>query len=181
MFWGYFSHFLCFGGVSVIFWVLSGFWTFLLSFQGHFGHLSDLQGYFILIQVIEGFWLVLDTRGTPVIFDALGGAQVIFYVFGVFQSFIRFRGYIGLFLGIGVFLLFFDVLEGTLFFFQVQGSIGHLIINKSLHKYKCLWGVGTSAVVQISRREFHTHIHLNQVRVEFYLVKKKKNYEKTKN
>ena len=26
----------------------------------------------------------------------------------------------------------------------------------------------------MSKREFHTHIHLNQARVEFYLVKKKK-------
>ena len=28
--------------------------------------------------------------------------------------------------------------------------------------------------VQVSRREFYTYIHLDYVRVEFYLVKKKK-------
>ena len=51
--------------------------------------------------------LVLDTMGTPVIFYVLGGAWVIFDVLGVFQSFIRFRVYISLFLGIrGVFALF---------------------------------------------------------------------------
>ena len=33
---------------------------------------------------------------------------------------------------------------------------------------------GARARVQVSRRELHTHIHLDYVRVEFYLVKKKK-------
>ena len=38
-----------------------------------------------------------------------------------------------------------------------------------------VWGV--RAGVQVSKRELHTHIHLNQTRVEFYLVLKKKNFE----
>ena len=42
----------------------------------------------------------------------------------------------------------------------------------SLHKYKCLWSIETRAGVQVSRKEFHTHIHLDYVRVEFYLVLK---------
>ena len=37
----------------------------------------------------------------------------------------------------------------------------------SLYKYKCLWSVGTRAVVQVSNREFHTYIHLDQAIVEF--------------
>ena len=36
-----------------------------------------------------------------------------------------------------------------------------------LHKYKCLWGVEDKGWVQVSRREFHTHIHLDYTRVEF--------------
>ena len=31
----------------------------------------------------------------------------------------------------------------------------------SLHKYKYLWSRGAKAEVQVSRREFYTHIHLN--------------------
>ena len=59
-------------------------------------------------------------------------------------------------------------------------------INTTIHPYcddhftsisACgVWGV--RAGIQVSRRELHTHIHLDYVRVEFYLVskKKKKNY-----
>ena len=36
-----------------------------------------------------------------------------------------------------------------------------------------VWEVRTG--VQVFRREFRTHIHLDYVRVEFYLVSKKKN------
>ena len=35
-----------------------------------------------------------------------------------------------------------------------------------------MWGA--KAGVQVSRRELHTHIHLDYARVEFYLVLKKK-------
>ena len=35
-----------------------------------------------------------------------------------------------------------------------------------------VWGARVG--VQVSKREFHTHLHLNQARVEFYLVLKKK-------
>ena len=31
----------------------------------------------------------------------------------------------------------------------------------SLHKYKCLWGVGNKDRVQVFKRELYTHIHLN--------------------
>ena len=30
-----------------------------------------------------------------------------------------------------------------------------------------VWGVGVRAEVQVSRRELHTHIHIDYVRVEF--------------
>ena len=35
-----------------------------------------------------------------------------------------------------------------------------------------VWGVRVE--IQASKKEFHTHIHLNYIRVKFYLVKKKK-------
>ena len=35
------------------------------------------------------------------------------------------------------------------------------MVRWSLHKYKCLWSVGGKGRVQVSRREFHTHIHLD--------------------
>ena len=35
------------------------------------------------------------------------------------------------------------------------------------NKYKCLWGVGGKGWVQTSRREIHTYIHLDYVKVEF--------------
>ena len=35
-----------------------------------------------------------------------------------------------------------------------------------------MWG--TRAGVQVSKREFHTHIHLDYFRVKFYLINKKK-------
>ena len=37
-----------------------------------------------------------------------------------------------------------------------------------------LWSVGARVEIQVFRKEFHTHIYLNQAREEFYLVKKKK-------
>ena len=39
-----------------------------------------------------------------------------------------------------------------------------------------VWGV--RAKVQVSRMEFHTYIHLDLARVDFYLVKKKKKKKK---
>ena len=43
----------------------------------------------------------------------------------------------------------------------------------STSTYGCgVWGI--KAGVQVSKREFHTHIHLDYVKVEFYLVSKKK-------
>ena len=43
-----------------------------------------------------------------------------------------------------------------------------------------VWGV--SARIQVSRKEFHTHIHLNYIRVEFLsCIKKNKNKNKNKN
>ena len=48
-------------------------------------------------------------------------------------------------------------------------------VRWSLRKYKCLWAVGVRAEVQVSRREFHTHIYLDYSRVEFLsCIKKKK-------
>ena len=49
------------------------------------------------------------------------------------------------------------------------------LMQWSLHKYKYLWSVGGGGRVeiQISRREFHINIHLDQGRVEIlYCIKK---------
>ena len=79
------------------------FWTFFFVFLGVV---------WSFIRLIWVFWLVVDTRGTLVIFNVLGVAWVIFDILGVFQLFIRVRGHIGLFLGIGgVFALFLGLWE----------------------------------------------------------------------
>ena len=41
-----------------------------------------------------------------------------------------------------------------------QGITTHLWCDGH-SKYKCLWGVGGKAGVQVSKRELHTHIHLD--------------------
>ena len=107
MFWGYFSHFLCFGGVSILFLgVKCVLGIFCLS-KGILVIYRTYKGILVLFKQSRVFWLVLDTRGTSVIFDVLGGAWVIFDILRVFQSFIRFWEHIGLFLGIkGVFAIF---------------------------------------------------------------------------
>ena len=35
------------------------------------------------------------------------------------------------------------------------------LVQCSLHKYKCLWGVGIRAGIQVSKRKLHKHKHLN--------------------
>ena len=44
-----------------------------------------------------------------------------------------------------------------------------------MHKYKYLQGLETKTGVQFFKRELHTYIHLDYVRVEFlFCIKKKK-------
>ena len=43
-----------------------------------------------------------------------------------------------------------------------------------MHKYKYLQGVGPKTGIQFSKREFHTYIYLDYVRVEFLSCIKKK-------
>ena len=42
------------------------------------------------------------------------------------------------------------------------------LVQWSLHNYKCLWTEvwGAKARIQVSKKEFYTHIHLDYVRVE---------------
>ena len=48
------------------------------------------------------------------------------------------------------------------------------LVRWSLYKYKCMWGYeGVKIEVQVSRRELHTHIHLDYDRIEFLSCIKK--------
>ena len=35
------------------------------------------------------------------------------------------------------------------------------LVQCSLHKYKCLWGMGIRTGIQVSKRKLHKHKHLN--------------------
>ena len=48
-----------------------------------------------------------------------------------------------------------------------------LLVQRSLHKYECLWGMEARVGIQVSRREFHTRIYLDYTRVEFIFCFKK--------
>ena len=58
--------------------------------------------------------------------------------------------------------------ETWIYVFEKNISIHRApLVRWSFHKYKCLWGVGVRVEVQVFKRELHTHIHLDYVRVEF--------------
>ena len=117
MFWGYFGHFLCFGGVLVLLWVSVVFWTFFIF----------LGALWSFIRLIGVFWSYSNNRGYFGLSQAQGVLGSFLMFWGVFQSFIRFRGYIGLFLGIeGVLDLFFCVFTGHFgHFFNLWGILSY--------------------------------------------------------
>ena len=47
---------------------------------------------------------------------------------------------------------------------------------KALHKFKALVRLGDKGQVQDNRREFYIYIHLDYIKVEFYIVYIKKKY-----
>ena len=60
-----------------------------------------------------------------------------------------------------------------LFFSHFAAIVDHFANKGCISISDCgVWGERVG--VQVSRKEFHTHIHLDYARVEFYLVKKKK-------
>ena len=81
MFWGYFGNFLCFGGVSVIFWVLGVFWTFFCLSRGILVIYQTYRGYFVLIQVIEGILASFRHKGYSGHFRCLRGCLGHFLCF----------------------------------------------------------------------------------------------------
>ena len=99
-FWGYFSHFLRFQGCIRLFQVLGVFWTFFVFTGAFWSFFFNLWGYFGRIQVIEGILVFFRHGGYFGYFRCFGVRWSIFRFWGIFLSFSRFRGCIGLFLGI---------------------------------------------------------------------------------
>ena len=51
--------------------------------------------------------------------------------------------------------------ETWIYVFEKNISIHRApLVRWSFHKYKCLWGVGVRAGVQVSRREFHIGVSI---------------------
>ena len=55
------------------------------------------------------------------------------------------------------------------------------LVQWTLHRYKCLQGVGGKGWVQVFRMKLHIHIHLDYDKIEFYLLKKNLLYKREKN
>ena len=118
VFGGYFGHFLRFRGcirlflVSSVFWTFffvftRAIWSFFFRFMGVFwSHLSNWE-YFGLFR----------HKGYFGYFHCFGGMLVNFRFWGLFWSFSRFRGCIGLFLGIECVLDIFCIYKGILVIF----------------------------------------------------------------
>ena len=93
------------------------------------------------IRLIWVFWSYSSNRGYFGQLQTQGVLWSFSMSQGLLGSFLIFWEYFSYLLGFGGISVFFQVSGVFLLFFQVYGSIDHLIINKSLHKYKCLQGV----------------------------------------
>ena len=61
----------------------------------------------------------------------------------------------------------YKVLNKASIYMYLKVEMYKSLVGWSLHKYKCLWGVGCRAEVQVFKKKVHTHIHLDYTRIEF--------------